>query len=110
MMILTPCGRCDRLRQHLVVARIHEHVDHMWACPECGAAIFPISFKVGAGARPYMDEWLVPLAPTPCPCIARGPVIRAVTVLEPRRLLWVCQTCGTGRWPLMENDGHRGAA
>lgn len=110
MPLSDPCTRCEQLRHHLVIARVRDRIARMRSCPECGATIVPISFKVGAQTRSYLDAWLESLSPTPCPCVAGGPVARALTVFEPRRLLWVCATCGTGRWPGREHDGQRGAA
>lgn len=104
MVPLGRCPRCDHMRQHVLVARLMEPVAGAWHCGDCGAAIVPI--RLTSAAVPFKE--IGGLSPTHCPCIDGGPVTRATTVLQPMRILWLCGTCGLGRWPrLAEPTGRR---
>lgn len=88
------CSRCDRMRAQVLVARVMTGAASLWHCPECGAAIVPVTFDRSNGGLQQNDR---NITSSPCPCAAGGPVHRATMVLEPKSALWLCETCGLGR-------------
>jgi len=93
MDVLAPCARCDRIRQHLIVARLSTTEASVCHCRGCGAALVPVTRDVSrSGGESASGE-----APQECPCSARGPVTLVATVLPPARGLWLCEACGLAR-------------
>ena len=96
MVLSERCARCDHLRCHVIVARLGEVTASPYRCHDCGAALVPVTLEAASNT---LDARAAALIPSPCTCANRGPVSRVATALAPRRVLWLCDTCGLGRWP-----------